>query len=59
LTPGALAAHGLPVGQGFMVGDLPTRRGGVDVVEARWLDGAQLRRRGMVAGGGSGELLRH
>jgi hypothetical protein len=34
LTPGALAAHGLPAGQGFTIGGLPTRWGGVEVAEA-------------------------
>jgi hypothetical protein len=33
LTPGALAAHGLPIRQGFTIRGLPTRRGGVEVVE--------------------------
>jgi hypothetical protein len=59
LTPRVLAAHGRPTGQGFTVGGLPTRRGGVDVVEVGRLDGARRRRRWLVAGGGSGELLQH
>jgi hypothetical protein len=56
-TQGALAAHGRPARQGFTVRGLPTRRGGVEVAEAGWLDGAQQRRRRMVADDGSGELL--
>jgi hypothetical protein len=39
LTPGALAAHDLPTRQGFMVGDLPRRRGGFIVLgggEGEW-----------------------
>jgi hypothetical protein len=59
LTPRVLAAHGRPTGQGFTVGGLPTWRGGVDVVEVGRLDGARRRRRWLVAGGGSGELLKH
>jgi hypothetical protein len=48
LTPRVLAAHGRPTGQGFTVGGLPTRRGGVDVVEVGRLDGARRRRRWLV-----------
>jgi hypothetical protein len=59
LTPRALATHGLPVGQGFTVGGLPTRWGDVEVAEAGRLDGAQRWRRRVVASGGSDELLRH
>jgi hypothetical protein len=58
-TPGAPAAHGRSAGQGFTVGVLPTLRGGVEVVKAGRLDGAWQRRRRMVAGGGSNELLWH
>jgi hypothetical protein len=34
LTLGALAAHGLPIRQGFTIRGIPTWRGGVEVAEA-------------------------
>jgi hypothetical protein len=33
LTLGALAAHGLPIRQGFTIRGIPTWRGGVEVAE--------------------------
>jgi hypothetical protein len=45
-TPGALAAHSRPAGQGFTVGGLPKWRGGMKVAEAGRLDGARRQRSG-------------
>jgi hypothetical protein len=59
LTSRALPAHGLPARQGFTIGDIPTRRGGMEVAEAGSLDGARQQRRRMVPGSRSGGLLRH